>query len=84
MTKSAREVIADCFSNATDPVCEDICPANFSDEVIRMLAEFGLVILPKEPSEGMIHAGIDADFNDLGVAAIYRSMISHAEGEKDS
>ena len=90
MTKSAREVIADCFSNATDPVCEDICPADFSDEVIRMLAESGLVILPKEPSEGMIEAGRTAFFHtdpeletsDVFCSAIYRAMISHAEGEK--
>ena len=82
--KTAREVIADSFSSAVDPFCDDICPADFADEVARMLDEEGFVIAPKDPDEGMIFSGAGAmkEYpSHLGIAAslAYRAMISHYE-----
>lgn len=103
MTKSAREVIEAAVYAALG--CTDTNKFQSASEqiatfVTNELAANGLVILPKEPSEGMIEAGLQAtmaeifdapaDSDTLAVvrnkatAACYRAMISHAEGEKDS
>ncbi len=90
--KTAREVIAVSFSNAVDPFCDDIDPADFADEIIRMLNESGFVILPKEPTEGMIEAGKNADRlwwssedESNPTAEIYKAMLQayskNGEGE---
>lgn len=92
MTKSAREVIAESVGAIRDEAIRD--GKKWSDEScadyhLYALDLAGYVILPKEPSEGMIFAGAAAIKENVfhcGIAAAhaYRAMISHAEGEKDS
>lgn len=87
MTKSAREVIADAFWRSDDP-----------NKLIKELNAAGYVILPKEPSEEMIEAGLKATMavifdhpkesdtlsviRNLATAASYRAMISTVGEEK--
>lgn len=104
MTKSAREVIAKLLTPAGDPSWSfgggpmKKASEHIADAVINRLAEAGYVILPKEPSEEMIEAGLKATMavifdhpkesdtlsviRNLATAASYRAMISTVGEEK--
>lgn len=84
MMKKAREVIEAWFTKEIRTIDPKIAK-NFADGFQKFISDAGFVILPKEPSEGMIEAGVEADDRRTGyetVRWIYSKMISHAEGEK--
>jgi hypothetical protein len=79
----AREVIADTFSSAVDPFCEDVDPSDFADELLRILAEYDLAIAPISPSEKMIEAWRKYQMvaNEDAYLAFWRVMLKAAKDE---
>lgn len=82
MSKSAREVIAVHFGESLDPDYD-------AARVISDLSAAGFVIVPKEPSEGMITAGSEAEtvwWNEgtderEACVTIFSAMLLQAEKE---
>lgn len=81
----AREVIAGEIGSY-DPDYETKQDA--AERMIDLLSKAGFVILPKEPSEGMIEAAFkelfepESSVSRVEMENIYGAMIFHAEGEK--
>ncbi|MBX3533390.1 MAG: hypothetical protein KF826_03490 [Xanthobacteraceae bacterium] len=79
----AREVL----EQYVDKFSIDQLPSQFADWVIKELSEAGFVILPKEPSEGMIEAAFkelfepESSVSRVEMENIYRAIISHAGSE---
>lgn len=61
---------------------------DYAARIVSQLAKAGFVILPKEPDDELITAMESAYFDiplegdDSPMFNVYRSVISHAEGEK--
>lgn len=79
----AREILAAYYDEQYDHGAKD-----FADGIISLLSNNGFVILPKEPSEGMLKAMADfthestapqADWMHDDLREAYRAMIKVAE-----
>lgn len=86
---SARKVIAEYFVREAgigdDPEDRALC-VDGSDKLLAHLARHGLAVVPVEPTEKMLDAGLrERQDNDGNVTEIYRAMLAAAsEGRDDA
>jgi len=81
MSDKARDVIADWLCDAARKNGFEHehgkSTNDYADAILAALAEAGLVIVPREPTELMLLAGVSASVRQR-VSSIYRAMVEAA------
>ncbi len=61
--------------------CETDTPSDTAHAILSALSSKGLAVVPVEPTDDMIRAGVFALFNDKSASGCYRSMLAAAPKE---